>query len=104
MRLIHSIQLLLTVGVAASPALQHELSFHGRRALDSGPDYYELRQGADGEYLHAEFRPGDAAVKEGIVLPETERRGHFALTWRWRALTLPVGGNDCEPTKTDSAA
>lgn len=97
--------LMLFLQIMATPPVQRELSFRERRAIESSrSSYYALRQDDRGEFLHAEFRPGDDPVKEALVLPEADRHGHFDLSWRWRVLTLPAGGNDCVPDKTDSAA
>jgi hypothetical protein len=102
----HMLQgLMLLLQVTATPPMQRELSFRERRAVESShSNYYELRQDDRGEFLHAEFRPGDDPVKEALALPEADRHGHFDLSWRWRVLALPVGANDCVPDKTDSAA
>src|SRR5260370_10375681 len=93
----------LTASASAS-AEGRVLDFRELRAIDSGQHaYYELRNDDRGAYLHAEFRPGDDAVKQALVLRDAERRGRHRLAWRWRALVLPAGGNDCDPRKTDSA-
>ncbi len=89
---------------AAAMAGERELDFRELRAIDSGDRaYYELRSDGRGAYLHAEFRPGDDAVKQALVLRDTERLGRHRLAWRWRALVLPAGGNECDSRKTDSA-
>jgi len=95
--------LALTAPATAS-AGDRELDFRELRAIDSGHHaYYELRSDGRGVYLHAEFRPGDDAVKQALVLRDAERVGRHRLAWRWRALVLPAGGNECDPRKTDSA-
>jgi hypothetical protein len=89
---------------AVASAGERELDFRELRAIDSGDHaYYVLRTDDRGAYLHAEFRPGADAVKEALVLRDTERLGRHRLAWRWRALVLPTGGNECDPRKTDSA-
>ena len=99
-----------TAWVAAAPstadaAQQRELDLHALRAVDHGNRaYYELRTDDRGVYVHAEYRPGDVAVKQALVLTDAEKSGSHKLTWRWRALVLPDGGNDCDSRKTDSAA
>jgi hypothetical protein len=98
-----AVALALTAPAAAS-ASERELDFRELRAIDSSDHaYYELRSDDRGAYLHAEFRPGDDAVKQALVLRDTERVGRHRLAWRWRALVLPAGGNECDPRKTDSA-
>jgi len=93
----------LTTPTTAAAA-ERELDFRELRAIDSGHHaYYELRSDERGPYLHAAFRPGDDAVKQALAIRETERSGRHRLAWRWRALVLPVGGNECDPRRTDSA-
>jgi hypothetical protein len=90
--------------LSTSTAAERELDFRELRAIDSGHQaYYELRRDERGPYLHAAFRPGDDAVKQALVLREAERAGRHRLAWRWRALVLPSGGNECDPRRTDSA-
>ena len=94
---------LATVSTSAAAA-ERELDFHDLRAIDAGHhSYYELRTDDRGTYLHAEFRPGDDAVKQALVIRDTERAGRHRLAWRWRALVLPAGGNECDSRRTDSA-
>jgi hypothetical protein len=103
----------VTIGLAAwsaitalAPAMasERELDFRELRAIESGHHtYYQLRSDDRGPYLHADFRPGDDAVKQALVLREAERRGRHQLAWRWRALVLPAGGNECDPRRNDSA-
>jgi hypothetical protein len=91
---------------ARAPALaaERELDFRELRAIESGRHaYYQLRRDDRGTYLHAEFQPGDDAVKQALVMREAERRGQHKLAWRWRALVLPAGGNECDPRTNDSA-
>jgi hypothetical protein len=107
------IQRSVTRALAAALALtaptamggERELDFHDLQAVDTGHhDYYELRKDDRGTYLHADYRPGDDAVKQALVIRDAERPGRHRLSWRWRALVLPTGGNECDPNKTDSAA
>jgi hypothetical protein len=94
-----------TPSPAAAAAEDRELDLHGLRPIDRGNrNYYDLRSDDHGVYVHAEYRPGDVATKQAFVLTDSDRRGRHRLTWRWRALVLPQGGNDCDPHKTDSAA
>jgi hypothetical protein len=89
----------------ATTASARELDFRDIRAVESGHrGYYALRRDEGGPYLHAEYRVGDAATKQALLLADSDKPGRHRLSWRWRALVLPVGGNDCDPRKTDSAA
>jgi hypothetical protein len=97
--------LALLAGTASADTTSRELDFQGLRPVESGHrSYYELRKDERGTYLHADYQAGDEATKQALVLPESERRGHHKLTWRWRALVLPAGGDECDPAKRDSAA
>ena len=92
-------------GTASADGRTRELDFHGLQPVESGHrTYYELRSDDRGTYLHADYKVGDEATKQALVLSDAERRGHHRLTWRWRALVLPAGGDECDPHKTDSAA
>ena len=71
---------------------------------DNGASYYQLRKDDQGDYIHAEYRPGMKAVRFALPFPEAARAGHHVLSWRWRALALPTGGDECAPGKGDSAA
>jgi hypothetical protein len=97
------ITLVSSAGVESASA--RELDFRDMRAVESGHrGYYSLRTDVRGQYLHAEYRLGDAATKQALVLADADKVGPHRLSWRWRALVLPAGGNDCDPSKTDSAA
>jgi hypothetical protein len=72
---------------------------------DSGPvNYYRVVQDADGIYLHSEYKPPIATMTRGYQLEDSDRRAFHKLRWRWRALKLPKGGNECARDKGDSAA
>ena len=89
----------------AADARERELDFHDLRPVESGHrGYYELRKDEVGSYVHAHYRVGDDATKLALVIPDADRAGRHRLTWRWRALVLPRGGDECDPRKTDSAA
>jgi hypothetical protein len=72
---------------------------------ESGPvSYYSLVRGSSGEYIHAAYVPGLATVVVGYTIPEKLRLNVARVRWRWRALKLPEGGNECVAGKGDSAA
>ncbi len=66
--------------------------------------YYALKRDAAGAYVHADYRPGMTAARLALELPAAAREGHHVLRWRWRALVLPSGGDECAAGKGDSAA
>ena len=72
---------------------------------ESGPtNYYKLYRDADPPFIRAEYHPPFETTVLGVEVPDAERASARALTWRWRAMTLPKGGNECQSGKGDSAA
>jgi len=67
-------------------------------------DYYRLVEHPEGAYLHAGYQPPYKTALYAYPIPEERRRSVATLRWRWRAVTLPKGGNECEKGKGDSAA
>jgi hypothetical protein len=95
----------LVCAFSSASAHGRELDFGDLRPVESGHHgYYTVRKDDDGTFLHAEYRVGEPATKEALVLRDADKAGRHRLSWRWRALVLPVGGSDCDPNKTDSAA
>lgn len=98
----------------ASPAAPKEASLRVRGLevhefqivkRDSGPvNYYEVQQGAEGAYIHAAYKPPLETVTLGIEAPDDLKKSAQRLRWRWRALTLPVHGDECQDEPKDSAA
>jgi Protein of unknown function (DUF3047) len=72
---------------------------------ESGPtNYYRLYKDAASPFIRAEYHPPYETTVLGIEVPGSDRASARALSWRWRALTLPLGGNECQSGKGDSAA
>jgi hypothetical protein len=72
---------------------------------ESGPtSYYEVVSNGPEPFIHAAYEPPLATVVLGYSLPEAKRRAVSSIAWKWRALTLPEGGNECRDGKGDSAA
>lgn len=71
---------------------------------ESGPtDYYSLRTASEA-YWHAAYRPPLETAVLGFQIPDKQRRSIERLKWKWRAVTLPNGGDECTDGKGDSAA
>jgi hypothetical protein len=71
---------------------------------ESGPvNYYTLAQGPD-SYWHAAYRPPPRTTVLGYAIPDEDRRSVVRLKWKWRAVVLPKGGDECVEGKGDSAA
>jgi hypothetical protein len=72
---------------------------------ESGPvNYYTLHKDADPPFIRGDYRPPLETVVLGFQLPDNDRARVRYLHWRWRAITLPTGGNECVKDKGDSAA
>src|SRR5690349_7809179 len=71
---------------------------------ESGPDnYYSLVRGPE-PYWHAAYRPPFKTMVLGYQFPDAERRAVQKIRWKWRAMVLPSGGDECAADKGDSAA
>ena len=72
---------------------------------ESGPvNYYTVVSDSKPPYIRGHYRPGLKTAVLGFPLAEGDRQKATRLRWRWRAQTLPTGGNECQPGKRDSAA
>jgi hypothetical protein len=71
----------------------------------SGPySYYRIIEDPAEPFVRALYRPGTEPVTIGLELPDGWQRGARKLRWRWRAMALPKGADECAPGKADSAA
>ncbi len=72
---------------------------------ESGPiNYYTLYPTAEPPYIRGNYRSPLETVVLGYQVPDDERSRVRSLHWKWRAVTLPQGGNECVKGKGDSAA
>jgi hypothetical protein len=72
---------------------------------DSGPvNYYVVVDDPAMPYIRARYRPPYETMVLGVQVPEADKSRAQRLRWRWRAMTLPAGGNECADGKGDSAA
>jgi DUF3047 family protein len=72
---------------------------------ESGPtNYYRLFKDSDPAFIRAEYHPPYETTVLGVQVADADRASARVLSWRWRALTLPKGGNECQAGKGDSAA
>jgi hypothetical protein len=71
----------------------------------SGPDnYYAVVRDPALPFIHSRYRPPEATTVLGFEVPSELRSKVRVVRWKWRAITLPVGGNECDSHKADSAA
>jgi len=54
-------------------------------------------------HVRSRYEPGFKTAVVGYVAKDWQARAR-GLSWRWRALTLPAGGDECRDGKGDSAA
>lgn len=72
---------------------------------DSGPvNYYSVMREGEVPFIRAEYKPPLKTVVLGWQTPDADRQAFRKLRWTWRARTLPVGGDECQSGKGDSAA
>jgi Protein of unknown function (DUF3047) len=72
---------------------------------ESGPtNYYHLFKDADPPFIRAEYHPPSETTVLAVQVADDDRASARVLSWRWRALALPNGGNECQAGKGDSAA
>ena len=71
---------------------------------DSGPvNYYTQVTEPDRTYIHARYEPGMKTAVLGFQIPEEDYQAR-KVRWSWRAVTLPLGGDECASGREDSAA
>jgi hypothetical protein len=72
---------------------------------ESGPvNYFQRVDSPTGDFIRASYKPPYKTAVLGVEIPEDFRQGLTNLTWRWRAVALPAGANECAKGKSDSAA
>lgn len=110
MRSIVAIALVVAAlpGRARADGRELKIDMHAWKAVpqDSGPiNYYKVvDDAADGSYIRSEYKPPYETMTRGFQVADNDRRAYHKLHWRWRALKLPTGGNECAKGKGDSAA
>jgi hypothetical protein len=98
-----------------SPARAAELRTDRQRAIDatqwrvvtreSGPDdYYVVANESSLSFIRGRYRPPQKTTVLGYQLADVDRSRVRTLRWKWRALTLPRGGDECVDGRRDSAA
>jgi hypothetical protein len=79
--------------------------WEARKGIWGAPDplelYYTIKRDGDSQYLSAET--SDDAIDAGRAA-DVNLRIYNKLRWRWRAWSLPIGGNEEEKDKNDSGA
>jgi hypothetical protein len=91
--------------VAATPAPPWSLPVQEFRFVSrvSGPvNYYRVLPGPPA-HIRSRYEPGLKTAVVGYDFKEWQERA-TQLRWRWRAVELPSGGDECKDGKGDSAA
>jgi hypothetical protein len=104
---VASVALLLSLPSFAAPNAEFSLPLRAWRVVEreSGPtNYYSLHDEKPFPFVRASYRPPFETAVLGYQVPDDERSRVRWLHWKWRALVLPRGGNECAPKKGDSAA
>jgi Protein of unknown function (DUF3047) len=99
--------LLASAGAADLQPAALRIDVHGFQVIEqySGPfSYYRIVEDPAEPFVRALYRPGTERVTVGVEIPSEWRKGARRLRWRWRAMALPKGADECEPGRADSAA
>jgi hypothetical protein len=90
---------------SASPSPPWNLPVQSFRLVErvSGPiNYYKVMPGPP-SLIRSRYEPGYKTAVVGYDIKAWQERA-TRLRWRWRALELPRGGDECRDGKGDSAA
>jgi hypothetical protein len=72
---------------------------------ESGPDnYYSVVRDPPISFIRAHYRPPARTAVLGYEVAGDDRSRVRRARWKWRAMALPRGGNECDSGKGDSAA
>jgi hypothetical protein len=72
---------------------------------ESGPvNYFQRVDSPSGDFIRATYKSPYKTAVLGVEIPDDFKHGLTNLSWRWRALALPTGANECAKGKSDSAA
>ena len=95
-------------GSSASDLRAFPVDLHDFKVLDrdSGPkNYYRtMSEAGPQEFIRGVYNPSLKTVTLFAPVPDQLRRGGRLFRFRWRALVLPRGGNECIEGRGDSAA
>ena len=71
----------------------------------SGPQsYYRIMEDPTEAFIRGTYRWPLETVTLGVEVPENLRQASKRLRWKWRAMVLPKGGDECRDGYGDSAA
>ena len=97
--------MLTTVLLAAALAVPLDVRAFQVLERDSGPEnYYRVIDPGAALFIRGVYSPPLHTVTLFAPLPDRFRNGVRRIRWRWRAIELPQGGNECAADHGDSAA
>jgi hypothetical protein len=97
--------LLVAPSLLAAPDLVIDAQSFQIVARESGPvNYYSVVTEEGVTFVRSRYLPPVKTAVVGWATPEADRSQARTLHWRWRALVLPTGGDECVSGKEDSAA
>jgi hypothetical protein len=67
-------------------------------------NYYRVVDEGSSTFIRSSYEPPMETAVLGIQVADEDRSRVRTLSWRWRATTLPAGGDECTKGKGDSAA
>jgi Protein of unknown function (DUF3047) len=71
----------------------------------SGPvNYYSVLSEDGQSFVRSSYAPPMKTAVVGYQVPDGDRQRVKSVRWKWRAQTLPSGGDECAAGKGDSAA
>ncbi len=90
---------------ASADALNLDVTHWKVVQRESGPvNYYSVVNDPAMPFVHARYLPPTATTVLGMQVADGDRQRARQVSWKWRAVTLPNGGNECADGKGDSAA
>lgn len=105
--LVSSAVLFASFTLKAAPPNEFSIPVTSWRMVEreSGPvNYYTVFPKAAPPYIRGHYRPPMKSSVLGYQLADSDRARAKNLRWRWRAIKLPAGGDECGKGKSDSAA
>jgi len=109
-RLVASALVVTSFAASAEPSRKKLRAFpldvHSFKVLerDSGPRNYYRTMSEDQDFIRGVYSPSLKTVTLFAAVPDELHRGVRSIRFRWRALVLPRGGDECKPDHGDAAA
>lgn len=105
LKLLLSITLISVTALAAKTELRLDAKAFQIIPSESGKvNYFRRVDSPEGVFIRADYDPPTKTAVLGYEMPDQYKEGITSLSWRWRANSLPEGGNECIKAKSDSAA